>query len=460
LEHNLVTVDIESLDFYPPHYLDSVSKWGYDSRNKQFTDSLYYSFAESDLRGAPRPEQEDTVSTILAGTDTFLYHPHACAINPAKIKAIWSPAFQNTILATREFEERLRYIHSIGFEVFLDEYVNHLNWDLYRIDSLVARHAGEARSMFLYFAERHDGKVNISSSQFKQLSAYYKTKSKAFADAIARTNKEFWNKQNKLDDSAYSRIAGHESDAYRRAQQNFQKEFEINMKEACRQLGIVESTAKPSPEVYTASLTGTGWYNVDKAVYASTTTRTTLQYTDTSTGKKATIRYTPATIHIADWNAYDKINIYLLPDQLSSFLLVSGSKGIYTENLNELMKYNLVCIGYKGGRTSYHYQSGIEPKDYPNIQLSPISEAELTRELNKVGNRTQAAGLVKEDSFFRLDVPDQKRRMHNEEIRNLHTKMMWFLFPCIYQDYYFQDSHDRNDPQQSLGSQKAGSFSL
>ncbi|TMI71650.1 MAG: hypothetical protein E6H09_12985 [Bacteroidetes bacterium] len=45
LEHDLLPVDIKSLNFYPPDYLDSLAHWGYDIKNKAFTDSLYYSFA-------------------------------------------------------------------------------------------------------------------------------------------------------------------------------------------------------------------------------------------------------------------------------------------------------------------------------------------------------------------------------------------------------------------------------
>jgi len=40
----LTTVDILSLNFYPPNYLDTLNKWGYNSKDKTFTDSLYYSF--------------------------------------------------------------------------------------------------------------------------------------------------------------------------------------------------------------------------------------------------------------------------------------------------------------------------------------------------------------------------------------------------------------------------------
>ena len=34
LENYLVSVDIHTLDFYPPLYLDSLQRWGYDIKNK------------------------------------------------------------------------------------------------------------------------------------------------------------------------------------------------------------------------------------------------------------------------------------------------------------------------------------------------------------------------------------------------------------------------------------------
>ena len=45
ISHDLTPVNIASLNFYPPFYLDSLKSWGYDTSNKKFTDSLYYSFA-------------------------------------------------------------------------------------------------------------------------------------------------------------------------------------------------------------------------------------------------------------------------------------------------------------------------------------------------------------------------------------------------------------------------------
>src|SRR5258708_205833 len=153
LQHDLIPVDIHSLDFYPPHYLDSLSRWGYDSRNRTFTDSLYYSFAR--FFGQPGPGAEpanaeyynmvDTVrtpsseavkadnsgfspvpQTDIPKTDSAWGYPFGeggCGINPAKIKSIWRKEFQTTLLSTREFEQRMAWIHLSGNSRVLALYV-------------------------------------------------------------------------------------------------------------------------------------------------------------------------------------------------------------------------------------------------------------------------------------------------------------------------------------------------
>ena len=108
LEQDLTQVDILSLNFYPPGYLDSLAKWGYDSHNKKFTDSLYYSFSVLFQNGEMIKEARYQISD---STPAYEHPQQPCGINPAKIKAIWNKKFQDTLLATREFEERLAYIH-------------------------------------------------------------------------------------------------------------------------------------------------------------------------------------------------------------------------------------------------------------------------------------------------------------------------------------------------------------
>ncbi len=184
LEHDLTPVDINQLNFYPPRYLDSLAKWGYDIKDKKFTDSLYYSLASC---------FEDSwivVEDNLALGDHIYSTQENCSVNLAKIKAIWNEKFQNTILATREFEERLYWIHESKRSEALDLYINNLDLKLSEIDSMAALVIyGEARKPFLTFAARKDGKVKINATRSQQLRRYYEAKTKIFMDAVNKTNR-------------------------------------------------------------------------------------------------------------------------------------------------------------------------------------------------------------------------------------------------------------------------------
>jgi hypothetical protein len=469
LEHDLMPVDIQSLNFYPPHYLDSLQRWGYDIKNKEFMDSLYYSFARlfwhptpatadsttavrienNKIVSAPKEERifeslkkDPSIQNIVDDfqTDTgkylpdTLYYDIPCGINPAKIKAIWNDKFQNTILATREFEERLHWIHIIGDPAILDLYVNNLDKSLSFIDSLAASrwHAGnEAYNIFLSFASRHDGKVKNGSARFQELKSYYENKSKAFTEAIAKTQNEFWNKQAQSDNDADNRKSEHETDSANRMQQNFAEEFNLNLKEAYRQLGY-DTSIKPggNRNVYKVDVTSTGWCNVDRYVYASTVNRTTLNYTDTGTGKKAVINYLPFSIQVDQWNEYDQLYVYLLPDKLNSFMRLDGGNGKYSEKLDELIKYDLVCIAYKGEQAYYYSEKVIQSKEYTGIKLSTISKDELILKLNSAGGLAQVSDIQKENDFFQFEVVDKKRQKHNMALQELTDKIRELIFPC------------------------------
>ena len=427
LEHGLMAIDIRALDFYPPHYLDSLSKWGYNSRDRHFTDSLYYSLSAfyEWYTGL-----DDTYER-----DTAVYRHNSCrSINPAKIKTIWSSEFSNTLLATREFQQRMQVLHLCpdGGKL-LDLYVHRLDWNLSSIDSLVAAQStGEQKEAFLQFAARHDGKVNNASPQLRRLAAYYEIKVRAYTAAIARTEQEHWMREADLDNTADAQKALRQMDSFRRSTKNLAEELTINLRSAYKQLGA-DTTINPNPPaaaVYTATIPATGWYNVDKAVVGATSNRTMLDYTDPSTGKKAVIKYTSVTFPIAGWKGYDRLYVYLLPSELSSFMLLPGTDGVYTEKLNELIKYDLVCLGYKGEQTFYYHQPGVQPGIHDSIRLSSISAEELTRQLNQVGSETQARQLIQENDFFKFDISDQKRRQKNQAWEELLARLRAMITCC------------------------------
>src|SRR5262249_23373061 len=153
----------------------------------------------------------------------------------------------------------------------------------------------------------------------------------------------------------------------------------------------------------------------DKYVFESTANRTTLDYTDQQSSKKAVIKYLPVSAEVKDWKQYDQLYVYLLPDKLNSFMRLDDKDGLYKEKLNELMKYKLVCIGYEDEQAFYYSQQVVEAKDYKDITLEAIGKEELDAKLGGSGNKGQAADLLKENDYFRFSAKDLKRQKHNED---------------------------------------------
>ena len=429
LEQDLTPVDILSLNFYPPGYLDSLAKWGYDARNKKFTDSLYYFFSVL--------FQEQVMIKEVQITDSTPAYEHPqkpCGINPAKIKAIWNNKFQNTLLATREFEERLRSIFQSDDNNVLDLYINNLDKKLSVIDSMAARLvSGTVKQQFLAFAARHDGQVKISSTLTQKLRQYYETKTRIFMEAVAKTNQEFWEKQAQLDNIAAEKQGKHVRDSVERTSSLFAEELKVNLKSVYGQLGYDTSITPrvPNNKVYKVEIIATGWYNIDRFVMEVTAARTTGNYTDPGTGKTATIKYQPVSFQINKPEQYDEIYVYLLPDKFNSFMRLTQVNGQYAEKLNELLTYKLACIAYKNGQAFYYSQPAIEAKVYSGIELSPITQTELTRRLNREGGARLQSDIQKEVEFMRFYQNDVKRQKHNAALNELTMMVFPIIYHCI-----------------------------
>jgi hypothetical protein len=454
LNHDLVPVDIHLLDFYPPHYLDSLKKWGYNTTDKKFTDSLYYSLAadyghpedvkigfvtDSSYASTGRlthyaSPSRQTDTRPRPKTDSSWSPPSYCGIDPAKIKTIWDKKFQNTLVSTREFEARMAMIHKHGATELMDFYVRNLDKNLSDIDSIAARGEAGAKSKaeLLAFYARHDGKVRIDSKQLRKLRSYYEMTANAYSEAIAKTQNDFWDKQAKLDSIAAEKSTQQALETTKQTAANFKEELDLNLKDAFRQLGYQEAYI-PQPPVkncYQVIIVTTGWCNIDRAVVASTLTRTTLNFEDKQTGKKAIITYLPVTFTVSNAKSYDRCHLYLLPGRLSSFMRLTDSSGFYTEKLNQLMTYRLVCIAYKNDSAFFYSLDNIQSKAYPAIALTWIADKELDKTLNNLSSLTQATDLKKEEDFIRFDTKDSKRRSHNQSLQDLKYKLINALFPC------------------------------
>lgn len=351
--------------------------------------------------------------------------PHE--VSPAKIKAIWDKKFNNTILATKEFEERLKYIHYANSNRLLDLYVNNLDKRLSYIDSLAMDNPSCLHDAFEDFARRGDGRVKNDDMQVKKLQAYYQKKAEAYAKAIAKTQKAFWDKQAELSNEASEKETKYADHEANRASKTFKEELDVNLTEVYKQLGLKKTKINLKPAgTYQVNVTNMGWKNIDAYVFDATVKRESA--TITYQGKTAQITYEPITLKINGADAYDIAYAYLLPDQLSSYTRMGREKDRFSEKLNGFMTYDLVCVAYKNDDVYFYKSMDIKPGDLGSINLTKISKSELEQQLNAMNHGTIKDDVSEDYRYAKFMVKEQKRQKQVSDILVLRTKAEAVIF--------------------------------
>jgi cytochrome c2 len=350
--------------------------------------------------------------------------PVILEIDPARISGIWNEKFQNTIIATKQFEERLQVIFKhCSVPYILDFYVENLDKPLYEIDSLVYDQYRLAE--FQEFYQRREGGVNISQPHMKQLQEYFLMKQRA-SQLAAESIYEKRIQDEKSTDSTYQAIAMQQSsDEINGLMANFQKEFEINLADAYRQLGVT-----PSANAYYGLLVNTpGWKNVDLYVMESTINRSTLDYTDPLTRKKAVIKYEPLNVTVENSSNYQQLFVYLVSDSLPTFRKLEGYKGKYPEKLDELLSYSLVVIAEKDGKWFWETKDKIKPSSI-QIKLKEIPEEKLRQELSRMFVSNLSTDLGKEITAMKATRKYKIQMTARKKQQQIDEEIQRVIFPC------------------------------
>jgi TonB family protein len=430
LKRSLVPVDITTLDFYPPGYLKKLAELRQDAGNRAFRDSLYWSFS-----ALPSRMQKELAALFLGDsvdTDTSMnsvFPINGWGIDPAKVKTILQPRFNGTNLATREFEERMRAIHGTCDNGVLDLYAQGLDKDLSELDARAARMGHRA---FDTFGKRNDGRVDLPKHAADRLRRMYEQWSRAEADAIRKTQEAFWAEQAKLDGVADMKRVQHSAQTEARRQELFQREYDANLADACRQLGIEKLGPRREPPItaYVANITNPGWWNVDRAVFQATADRKSMRFTDNQSGKSATLTYAPLVIEVNDRASYDELFVYLIPQELNSFQRMNERNGSFEERLNALFTYDLLCLGMKG-KQQFAFTAMASGQSRITASLSPTDDNGLRKMLRAKGNVEER--LLDESRYLYQSANDRARRKTNADRARLRQDLMPVVFPCAAQ---------------------------
>lgn len=149
MENFLNPVDIFALDLLPNGFDEAVEKEmpfrNYKIANKTLIDSLYYSLyftdasdileeQEANLNVRERYDNGGFIQTELDSlSENAIWHR---GVDPAIIKALKNSAFQNTLIATKEFRARLQVMFKICRTDVIDIYTRNLDKNLWELDSI------------------------------------------------------------------------------------------------------------------------------------------------------------------------------------------------------------------------------------------------------------------------------------------------------------------------------------
>ncbi len=357
-------------------------------------------------------------------------------IDPAKVQAIWHERFNGSNLATREFEERMREIHRTCDNQVLDLYANNLDKNLSQLDSMAVRMGHGA---FATFALRNDGRVQLPEHAAERLRKVYTEWSQRYAEAARKTHEEFYRKEAEADQQALQQKLDRQVKDSRQEQERFQREFNVNLKDALRQLGIEKNgpTREPPITAYVANVTNPGWWNVDRAVFQSTADRKSMSFTDDKTGKTATLTYTPITIEVADKESFEALRVYLIQKELNSYQRVVEKDGAFTENLNSLFECDVICMGRRDGQQYAAFQWNVGGESTITLTMQPTDDEALKRMI-RVSTSVVSGDLLEQARHLEWLEREAKRQQAKRAHYELRNALMPVVFPCWGEEVSFE----------------------
>lgn len=426
LDNYLITVDINSLDFLPQGFQTEVDKGmpykKYKTATQGLTDSLYYQLSVTDgsslIQGfvptnynEPYYNKSKQVvkgkytsnSYLVNAKDETVKDSSAsksnCGIDPAIIKVIKSEKYQNTFIATREFEARLKIIFKTCNNAVLETYINNLDKNLYEVDSMAAITVGESKyyNDFVNFSQQRLTKVKQADKYADLLKGYYEKQ-------LAKVKSELEKRQEKV-----MKELNDKNEEAQEAADDYKK--------------LLWKREKYRMEIYGFNWTETGWVNIDNGTLPK------------SWGPKAT-----EGIYVDNGKEFDRVYSYFVFTSIKSLyrLNTTDNYEFYAGNDQDkkmLMPKEgtaiLISIGYKGEIPSLaikEFELGA-PIKY-NLTLAP-STLDKVKEAIRPYEKYSKENKISEDLEFMAKFYKEELRQKELKKESEFILRLWNIaYPC------------------------------
>jgi TonB family protein len=341
-------------------------------------------------------------------------------ILPSSVLAFWNTKFNNTILATREFEERMKEIHKTCDPSVLDIYVKNLNMPLCALDEKVA---AKGYSRFRHFADEQVGAIELKNPHLTALSAFY---DKAI-EALKRQEKGLRDRENKKrkkwDQQVNNEREKEITRSAKRDEKVLEEEYNLNLRNVGKQLG----------RVLGATIHGGGTIcNIDRYVMETTLARKSNTIIDPETGKTAKIQYNDFGFTIANHEDYSQLYAYVFPRQLNSYHRIDGEEGSFNFPLNDAMEYDLVVVGISENGYSYLQSESLKGGDLGALELESISEKHLDARIRQMNSKRgiKAFDVKQELKWLKTEQQNYVERRRRSDDRKFRNQLRPKVFPC------------------------------
>ncbi len=393
LEKWLVPIELDLLNFYPPAYAEQVEMGmpfrHYTTATKELKDSLYYSMVPVAMElGVPKVEEGDTEYRHESS-------PYGCRIiNPASIKALKDPKFQNTLISTREFEKRLQVIFETCEQKVLDLYVAQLDRNLWEVDSMAADLVGTSHPLyesFRSFSKERLTKVQHSGTA-RHLSDYYNKQVKKIEKELKETQEQYEKYLQKKDEEAA------------RKRKKYQELLVKRQLYRLKKFGFKVSRS--------------GYCMIDEV----------LKDLDTF----------ELSVAVEKGNEYDRVHVYIVNPLIKSlFAMVSDSNTIFNRGYNEdryLLMWKeqaavAIVVAYKGEQPYYAVQDFMITKViHLRLDPAPLSMSKLKDTLNLYRHYSKENKIMLDLEYQQFFFREQQRQLQLQKERDFMGNLHWTVF--------------------------------
>ncbi len=356
---------------------------------------------------------------IKSNSEEFYSH-----IPPSSVLAFWKPKFNNTLLATHDFEKRMQAIHGTCNNKVLEVYTKNMGKSMVELDRQVVQ---MGYSNFEEFAAENIGALNPNNPHIKGLRAFYEKGIAALQNEVNNYRKTEAKRREKWDKNVNEERMKESNRTIQRENQAFSEEYNLNHKNVRKQLGRTLGAV-----IYTNASVS----NIDRFVLQTTLARKTGEFYDKETGKTARIQYNDFSFEVDKPEQYELIYAYLFPSKLNSYQRISGTNGKFSYALNDAIIYDLAIVAISEKGYSYFQRSKLNKGNLGTIQLEHVSEAKVNASIEQLNSNriTKPMRVADELSWLKTEQQNYVERRNRQNAYLFHERIKKIVFPCYQGD--------------------------